>query len=184
MSRYNFAKNQASTIMPILIDSKSGLVKFNSLATLHQQLIALGFRYARKEEYGPKGGLQLFYMLDMPESALLVRIKTKGEDAGRPRAGVPHLSVAVTDGAGNLWMNERAKLTKTGKLETKVMTFGKSEVNPKGFDPSAKDFQGNDHYFVTILGGRYDGAGQQAWADRVHFAFPGDTDFSSASRMP
>ena len=81
MSRYNFAKNQASTIMPILIDSKSGLVKFNSLARLHQRLIALGFRYARKEEYGPKGGWQLFYVLDMPESAPLVRIKTKGEEA-------------------------------------------------------------------------------------------------------
>ena len=180
MSRYNFAKNQASTIMPILIDSKSGLVKFNSLARLHQQLIALGFRYARKEEYG-QGWLATVLRAGHAGVCSPCTHQDQGRGGGPSAGGCTHLSVAVTDGAGDLWMNERAKLTKSGKLETKVMTFGKSEVHPKGFDPSAKDFQGNDHYFVTILGGRYDGTGQQAWADRVHFAFPGDTDFSSAS---
>jgi hypothetical protein len=184
VSRYDFAKDQASTIMPILVDSRTGLVRFNSLAKLHQQLIELGFRYLRKQQYGPKGGWQLFYSLSLPESALLARIKTMGELPGRMRAGVPHMSVAVTDGAGELWMHERAKLTKTGKLETKVMSFPKSEDHPGGFDPSSKDFQDNDHYFVTILGGKYDGAGQQAWADRVHFLFPRNTEFLIADQMP
>jgi hypothetical protein len=184
MSRYEFAKQSASTIMPILVDSKNGMVRFNSFAKLHKQLIALAFRYLRKEKYGPEGGWQVFYLLDLPESGLLVRIKTMGEPAGRPRAGVAHLSVAVTDGAGELWMDERAKLTKSGKLETKAMAFPKSDQNPRGFDGSVKDFQGNDHSFVTILGGKYEGAGQQAWADRVHFSFPENADFSTVAQMP
>jgi hypothetical protein len=184
MSRYNFAKQQASTIMPILVDPQTGIVRFSSFRQLHQQLTSLAFRYLRKEPYGAPGGFQLFYALDLPESALLARIKTMGESAGRPRAGVPHMSVAVTDGAGELWANERAKLTRSGKLETKLMTWPKSDENPRGFDPSVKDFQGNDHRFVTILGGKYDGPGQQEWADRVHFSFPENADFSFAAQMP
>src|ERR1700746_1092572 len=75
MSRYDAARKQASTLMPILIDSKDGTVRFDSLTKLHNQLIALAFRYPRKEQYGPEGGWQLFDGLDLPESALLVRIK-------------------------------------------------------------------------------------------------------------
>jgi hypothetical protein len=184
MSRYNFAKQKASAIMPILVDSTSAMVRFDSLAKLHEQLLGLAFAYQRKEEYGPKGGFQLFYWLNMPESALLVRIKTMGETAGKPRAGVPHLSVAVTDGGGDLWMNERAKLTNTGKLEAKSMVYPKSDERPGGFDASKNDFQDNQHYFVVVMGGKYDGPGQQQWADRVHFPFPPGTDFSMASRLP
>lgn len=184
MSRYNFAKQQASTIMPLLVDPTTGIVRFDSFRRLHDQLISLSFRYLRKERYGPQNGLQIFYALDLPESALLARIKTMGESEGKPRAGVPHMSVAVTDGAGELWMNERAKLTRTGKLETKSMALPKSDTNPRGFDPSTKDFQGNDHRFITILGGQYEGPGQQAWADRVHFSFPANTDFSAAPQLP
>jgi hypothetical protein len=74
------------------------------------------------------------------------------------------LSVAVNDGQGLDWQNDRGKLTAYGKVEAKAMT------TPDNFQPV--DFQGNSQRFVVIQGGQYSGPGQQAWADRTHFPCP------------
>jgi hypothetical protein len=166
-------------IMPQLVDASTGIVRFSNFSALADELISCGFGYLRKMEYGPSGGVQVFYGKNLGQCSLLVRIKTLGEKDGRPRANTPHMSVAVTDAGGELWMNERAKLTATGKMETKAMMTAQS-----GFDASKPDFQGNPQYFVTILGGRYEGAGPDSWANRVHFSFPPGTDFSAVASLP
>jgi hypothetical protein len=183
VSRYDAARVAAPLIMPRLVDRSTGLVRFSSFAALDKELRSLGFSFLRKLEYGPPGGFQIFYSKDLNQSAFLVRIKTKGEVKGRPRAETPHMSVAITDEAGELWQNERGKITASGKIEAKTMLWPKTDANPRGFEAGSKDFQNNPHRFAVILGGAYDGAGPDAWADRVHFAFPTGTDFGTAEAL-
>jgi hypothetical protein len=46
----------------------------------------------------------------------------------------------------------------------------KAMTTAENFKPT--DFQNNPQRFVVIMGGKYDGAGPDAWAQRTHFPFP------------
>ena len=106
---------------------------------------------------------------------VVVRLKTKGDARGF-RANQPHLSAGMTDGKGTQWQNDVAKFGACGAVEAKAMT------TPENFQPI--DFQGNPQRFVVITGGKYDGAGQQAWADRTHFPCPPGFSDAGVHELP
>ena len=170
MSTYADIKESAAELMQVLIDEHSKRVRFRSLLDLNAALNKLGYRVIQKQQYGPAGGWQLFYALER----LLVRIKTKGDEKG-PRANQPHLSVSLYDGKALDWQNDQAKINAKGKIEPKAMTTADrfQEI----------DFQGNPQRFVVIMGGKYDGPGADAWANRTHFQFPSSFNFGGVDEL-
>ena len=159
MDALDCEKEIGKRLMTTIIHSDLRVVKFNSLGLLEMKLQSLGFSKIADQSYGPPGGRQLFYK----QGRVVVRIKTKGDEKGF-RANQPHLSAALTDGNGLDWFNELAKFNYRGELAAKAMTTAEN------FKPT--DFQNNPQRFVVILGGKYDGAGPDAWAQRTHFPFP------------
>jgi hypothetical protein len=170
MSEYTTVKENAVKLMTLLIDPDTQLVRFSSLFALHGSLNRHGFRLIQNQEFGPSGGRQLFYA----SHRLLVRIKTQGDSKG-PRANQPHLSVSLYDGVAPDWQNDQAKFNAQGRPEPKAM------VSADRFQPV--DFQGNPQRFVVIMGGQYDGAGADAWANRTHFQFPSGFQFGGAETL-
>jgi len=161
MSASAVEKSLGKRLMAALIDPTSRIVQTGSLKQLEALLSHYGFQKASDVAYGPPGGRQLFYK----QGRIVVRVKTKGDEAGF-RANQPHLSVALTDGAGFDWFNDLAKFNHQGMIAAKSM--GRAEA----FRPI--DHQGNPQRFVVLLGGQYDGPGADAWAQRTHFSFPGN----------
>ena len=170
MSEYTEVKEKAVKLMNLIVDADTRLVRFASLLALHDSLNRHGFRLIQKQSYGPAGGYQIFYA----SGRLLVRIKTRGDEKG-PRANQPHLSVSLYDGRALDWQNDQAKINARGRVEPKAMTTAER------FQPI--DFQGNPQRFVLILGGQYDGAGADPWANRTHFQFPPAFDFNGADQL-
>ena len=170
MSEYTGVKDNAVKLMSLLIDANTHTVRFSSLLALHASLNRHGFRLIQKQCYGPPGGYQLFYA----GGRLLVRIKTQGDERG-PRANQPHLSVSLYDGRALDWQNDQAKFNARGRVEPKAMT------TPDRFQEI--DFQGNPQRFMLILGGKYDGPGADAWANRTHFQFPASFNFGGVEQI-
>jgi hypothetical protein len=170
MSEYTEVKEKAVKLMSLMIDPNTRLVRFSSLLALHDSLNRHGFRVIQKQHYGPAGGYQMFYA----SGRLLVRIKTRGDEKG-PRANQPHLSVSLYDGKALDWQNDQAKFNARGRVEPKAMT------TPDRFQPI--DFQGNPQRFILILGGKYDGAGPDPWANRTHFQFPASFNFGGVEQI-
>jgi hypothetical protein len=170
MSEYSEVKASAARLMALLIDADTHLVRFPSLIALHASLNRHGFHLIQKQAYGPAGGYQLFYA----RGRLLVRLKTRGDENG-PRANQPHLSVSLYDGKALDWQNDQAKFNARGGVEPKAMT------TPDRFNEI--DFQGNPQRFMLILGGKYDGPGADAWANRTHFQFPTSCNFGGVEDL-
>ena len=113
-----------------LIDKGTGFVKPRTLVELHELLTRNGCHLAWKEEYGPKGGWQLFYHGGGFRGAgkgLVIRVKTHGEQPGKHRAFKPHLSVTWQEGMSDLgeeWKDfdehEKGKYNAHGELEGKT----------------------------------------------------------------
>jgi hypothetical protein len=171
MSEYTEIKEKAAKLMSLLVNADSRLVRFESLKALNESLNRHGFQVIQKQCYGPPGGYQIFYA----SGRLLVRIKTRGDEKG-PRANQPHLSVSLYDGKALDWQNDQAKFNAHGRVEPKAMTTAER------FQPI--DFQGNPQRFMLILGGQYDGAGADPWANRTHFQFPRSFNFDGAEQLP
>jgi len=161
MSAKDYELALGKRLMAELIDPASRMVRTSSLNNLAGALNGLAFQKISDVEYGPASGRQIFYR----NGRVVVRVKTKGDKAGF-RANQPHLSAALTDGAGLDWFNELAKFNYQGQLAAKAMT------TPERFQPT--DHQGNSQRFVVIMGGQYSGPGPDAWAQRTHFTFPGN----------
>ncbi len=163
-------------LMPQLVDQVNGLARSRSMIAFHRLMTRLGFRLVKNEVYGPPGGHQLFYRLgDLDDSfGIIARAKSRGDARGF-REGQPHFSIAVFQGAGMDWQDERAKFNRQGQLAAKSMT------TTDRFNPI--DFQSNPQRFVVIMGGRYDGPGADAWAGRTHFPFPDGFDDAGAADL-
>lgn len=144
-----------------IVNSNTGMARHSQLSELLQVLAGRGFQYHRAEQFGPAGGRQIFYK----NGLVTVRIKTKG-DARGPREDVPHMSIGVTNGQGDRWSDDRAKLNVFGKLAPKSLTLA-SRFNPV-------DHDGEPQRFVVIQGGQSDQseACMDEWANRTHFNFP------------
>lgn len=156
----NFYDGRVATFIKQLVDEQTNLVRFRTLIETHSFLVRQGFHLSWKEEdYGPKGGWQLFYhggRFRGSGKGMIVRIKTHGEKKGKPRAFKPHLSVTWQEGLSNLGEeardyidHEKGKFDSSGSLVSKAPPPGPTEE-------------------------------KDAWADRTHPLFPG---FESSTEL-
>lgn len=177
-------KQMMERLVPDLVDpAPKGqyILRTKSVRELDSALQRSGFRLTKVEVYPPGSkGYQLFYQ----KGNVVARFKTLGEAAGKPRAGVPHLSFSLMNGKGVDWTNELAKFSAAGKPAPKSVAAPPGE--PRGFKPG-KDFKGNDQRMVVIDSAYTDATGD-AWANSVHFnataAFKQDGVAEIVSRAP
>lgn len=152
---------ELASFMTLLINPETNEVRTGSLVNLHTLLTKNGFRLSWKEPYGPIGGTQLYYFSTIFRGGgrgLIVRVKTHGERAGRPRAFRPHLSVVYQEG---------------------VADYHGGDAKAQGID----DYQNHEKGKFSTAG-RLEGksppggteADKQNWADRTHFMIPGFED--------
>jgi hypothetical protein len=151
-TEFRLARELARLLMPRLVGPE-GMLRAKSLEELEETLSALGVRYFSERPYGPPTGKMIFYS----SGRLFVRVKTCGESEGKPRAGVPHLSVFLVN-RGNLtgqdlidFGNEFVKFSSTGLARQKSGKQSNPETNPK----------------LRLVG-----IDMKTWAGETHFNFP------------
>lgn len=154
----NFYDGRVAIFMEQLVDRETNLVSFRTLIETHSFLVRKGFQLSwKEEEYGPKGGWQLFYHgagFRASGKGMIVRIKTHGESKGKRRAFKPHLSVTWQEGMSNLGQERRDyRYHEKGKFASS----GAFESRRAGSE-----------------------AEDDAWANRTHPLFPG---FESSSEL-
>lgn len=155
----NLYDGRVATFMEQLVDGETNLVRFRTLVEIHSFLMRQGFQLSwKEEEYGPKGGWQLFYHgggFRGNSKGMIVRIKTHGEKKGKHRAFKPHLSVTWQEG-----------MSPFGK-ERCDYAYETSKFNPSGVRESKDPPPAS-------------AADRAAWAHRTHPLFPG---FESSSEL-
>ena len=135
-----------------LVDPTTHKVRFSTLHETDTYLRQLGFVLGWTTPYGPPGGTMLFYWSAFGSTGegLVIRIKTHGESAGKPRAYRPHMSAAWMEHGIDYQTAEKSKFTSSGVAAPKSPPAGPA-------------------------------ANVQAWADRVHYMFPGFEKSSQAN---
>jgi len=142
------ARELARLLMPKLI-GPDGKVRAKTLKELEDILSASGVRHFSENPYGPQPGKMIFYS----GGRLFVRVKTCGESEGKPRAGVPHLSVFLVNQTNLMaqdlvkWGNEFVKFSSTGLARQKGGKQGDPKLRLVGID-------------------------MESWAGETHFNFP------------
>lgn len=136
-----------------LVAPGSNVVRFSTLFATDAHLRSQGFRLNWREPYGPNNGWMLFYWsaFGTTGQGIVVRIKTHGESAGKPRAFRPHMSVAWMEHGIDYVNGEKHKYSTTGVPESKSPPTGATAAQI------------------------------QAWADRTHLMFPGFDDSSASN---
>ena len=155
-----------------LIDGNTGRVRgrFRSMRLLDRVLRGeLGFQLQENQEFGPPGGRQLIYIKQAlageHDKSVMIRVKTRGNGRA-PRMGVPHMAVSLVMG-GVGWHDERAKFSAGGRVTAKLLTDDPGPHSP----------------FTVIMGGKYEGDDQDAWADKCHFNLPTPFDDAGAAGL-
>jgi hypothetical protein len=151
-TEFNRARELARLLMPKLI-GPDGMARAKTLKDLEDIVSSSGVRYFSEKPHGPSNGKMIFYR----SGRLFVRVKTCGESPGRPRAGVPHLSVFLVNRA-NLpaedlveFGNEFVKFSPTGLARQKAGKQRDPEKSPK----------------LRLVG-----IDMESWAGETHFNFP------------
>lgn len=161
------------TILPQLVDQKSRIVRFGSVAEVESFLRQ--FQVLRASEITYPQDSPVGKMIFFTRERFLVRVKTHGEAKG-PRGGKAHMSVSLMNGTGLAWQDEQAKFDYRGHLVAKVKTpinmfLGRYKDEADG-SRSYVDFQGKPHQFVEIIGEDPEDIIGKKWADDTHFFFP------------
>ncbi len=139
-------------VMTLLVESRTNLVRFDSLPATHQFLLQHGFQLVDSEPRN--GGYHLFYV----KGHFLLRIKTHGDPSG-PRRDQAHLSMAM-------WSDTLEYADEWGKADRAGLLRG----NPK-LKPDHKGKAENKPPAKKAADKKIDFANFAAWASATHFNF-------------